>query len=126
MTPAIVKVLKAHMEKQDEERFFFKESYHDENLVFCSEDGKRIWPRNFQRTYDSMLKKAGVQHKKFHTTRHTFATMLLEDGADMRYAQELLGHSMMSTTANTYTHATEKAKKKVVDQMAGLLNVQVD
>lgn len=126
MTPALVKVLKSHKARQNEEKLFFGASYCDEGLVFCSEDGKRIWPRNFQRVYYSLLERAGVQHKKFHTTRHTFASMLIEDGEDIRNVQEMLGHSMMSTTADIYSHVIEKTKKKVMTRMQGLLDVQVD
>jgi integrase len=126
MTENMVKVLKAHLEKQDEERFFYKESYHDENLVFCTEDGRRIWPRNFDRLYTNLLKKAGVDHKKLHTTRHTFASMMIEDGEDIRNVQELLGHAVLSTTADIYSHVAERAKKKAMNRMQDLLNVPVD
>ncbi len=60
MTDDIVKVLKSHKAQQDEEQHFFGKSYHDENLVFCSEDGRRIWPRNFNRQYTSLLKSSGL------------------------------------------------------------------
>ena len=60
MTEDLVKVLKSHKARQDEERLFFGTTYHDEGLVFCSEDGKRIWPRNFHRQYTRLLKKAGI------------------------------------------------------------------
>jgi integrase len=91
MTEDLITVLKSHKAKQNEERLVFGKSYHDEDLVFCSEDGKRLWPRNFNRIFDNMLKKAGVAHKKLHTTRHTFASMLIEDGEDMRNVQKMLG-----------------------------------
>jgi len=95
-------------------------------LVFCTEDGHRIWPRNLNRQYDTMLKKAGVQHKKLHTTRHTFASMLIEDGEDIRNVQEMLGHATRAMTADIYSHVIERTKKKVMNRMNGLLNVQVD
>jgi len=126
MTPAIAKVLKAHKARQNEEKLFFGAAYHDENLVFCTEEGHRIWPRNFNRIYDNLLERAGIEHKKLHTTRHTFATMLIEDGEDMRNVQEMLGHAKMSTTADIYSHVIERTKKKVTDRMAGLLDIQVD
>jgi integrase len=126
MTPAIAKVLKAHKARQNEEKLFFGAAYHDENLVFCTEEGHRIWPRNFNRIYDNLLERAGIEHKKLHTTRHTFATMLIEDGEDMRNVQEMLGHAKMSTTADIYSHVIERTKKKVIDRMAGLLDIQVD
>ena len=73
-----------------------------------------------------LLKKAGVEYKKPHSMRHTFASRLIEDGEDLRNVQELLGHTMLSTTADIYSHVTERTKKKVMDRMGGLLNVEVD
>jgi integrase len=126
MTEDMVKVLKAHKSRQNAERLFFGAAYHNENLVFCTEAGKRIWPRNFNRQYAALLKKAGVEYKKPHSMRHTFASRLIEDGEDLRNVQELLGHTMLSTTADIYSHVTERTKKKVMSRMSGLLNVEVD
>jgi integrase len=70
MTADLVKVLKSHRARQAEEKLFFGAAYHDENLVFCSEDGHRIWPRNFNRQYTILLKSAGIAYKKPHTMRH--------------------------------------------------------
>lgn len=126
MTEDMVKALKSHKARQNEEKLFFGKSYHNENLVFCTEDGKRIWPRNFNRQYAALLKKAGVEYKKPHSMRHTFASRLIEDGEDLRNVQELLGHTMLSTTADIYSHVTERTKKKVMDRMSGLLDIQID
>jgi integrase len=126
LTEDLVKVLKSHKAKQNEDKLFFGIAYHDENLVFCSEDGKRIWPRNFNRQYDNMLKRAGIAHKKPHAMRHTFASMLIEDGEDIRNVQELLGHATLSTTADIYSHVAERTKKKVMNRMQGLINVEIE
>ncbi len=63
LTDELVKVLKSHKAKQNEEKLFIGQEYHDENLVFCSEAGQRIWPRNFDRQYCSLIKQAGVTTK---------------------------------------------------------------
>jgi integrase len=125
MTEDMVKVLKSHKARQNEEKLFFGQSYHDENLVFCSEDGKRLWPRNFNRQYTSLLKQAGIEHKKPHTMRHTCASLLLEAGEELKNVQELLGHSKMSTTGDIYAHVLEKTKKKALDKLNGMINVDL-
>jgi integrase len=51
---------------------------------------------------------------------------MTEDGEDIRNVQEILGHSKMSTTADIYSHVTERTKKKAMNRMQGLLNVQVE
>lgn len=58
----------------------------------------------------------------FHTLRHTYTTNLLENGAQPKDVQELLGHSDVSTTMNVYAHATREAKKKsakLLDMVVG-------
>jgi hypothetical protein len=113
----MIKVLKHHKAIQDAEKRFFGTAYHDEDLVFCSEDGKRLWPRNYYRQYSALLKQAEVAHHKFHATRHTFATRLLEAGVDVRVVQELLGHAQASTTQGTYQHVINRVKVQAMDNL---------
>ncbi len=126
MVEELVKVLKAHKVKQNKEKLFFGAEYYNEDLVFCTEDGKRIWPRNFDRQYHNLLQKAGVDPKNFHATRHTFASRLIEAGEDIRNVQELLGHVMMSTTSDIYTHVIERSKRKAVEKLNGMYNIKID
>ena len=51
----------------------------------------------------------------FHALRHTHATLLIENGANMKDVQERLGHSKLATTMDTYTHVTENMSKRTVD-----------
>jgi site-specific recombinase XerD len=73
----------------------------------------RITPRSIQRMVKKYIKRAGISIDATpHTLRHTFATGLLSEGADLRSVQELLGHSNVSTT-QIYTHVTNPQLKKV-------------
>lgn len=124
LLPEMVAVLKAHRKRQLEEKLFFGKDYHDEGLIFCSENGQRLWPRNFNRSYTRHLKNAGIPHKKLHALRHTFCTLLLEAGEDLKNVQELVGHSRISTTADIYSHVLEKRKKKAIEKLGNILAVK--
>ncbi len=80
--------------------------YHPVNFLFEGQNGKRYSPTSVQAIMRRTIKKAGIKKKAtVHTLRHSFATHLLENGTDVRYIQELLGHKRLETTRR-YTHMT--------------------
>lgn len=79
---------------------------------FLNRFGKRISQRSVRRNLKKYLLQAGVDYASPHTMRHSFATHMLNGGADIRIVQELLGHVNVSTT-QIYTHLTKDALKKV-------------
>ena len=71
-----------------------------------------IDPRTFQYWFSKILKDYGMQHINYHSLRHTFATRCIESGMDIKTLSELLGHSTVNITLNTYVHSSLTHKRK--------------
>ncbi|MGE3617931.1 MAG: tyrosine-type recombinase/integrase, partial [Gemmatimonadales bacterium] len=84
----------------------------DRRALFLSPRGRRLTPRSVQRRIHGLYQGAGVEGQRVHSLRHTFATHLMDAGADLRAVQELLGHASLSTT-QVYTHTSVERLKDV-------------
>lgn len=83
------------------------------DLLFVSERGGKLTTLTAQKVFQNALKKSGIKKDaSFHSLRHSFATHLLENGVDVRYVQELLGHANIRTT-QIYTHVTNPALRNI-------------
>ena len=91
------------------------------DLVFASEVGTAIDPRNITRHFDLMLTKAGLSHLWLHNTRHTAAALMIAQGIELKVIPQILGHSRMSTTADIYGHLLPRQQQEAADKMGELL-----
>jgi len=86
------------------------------SAVFLNKSGKRLTDRSVRNIVNKYILAASMNHKiSPHVLRHSFATHMLNAGADLRAVQELLGHAGLSTT-QIYTHVTTDRLKKVYDK----------
>ena len=75
--------------------------------------GNKLTRRGIQDILEKLIKKSSIKHKiSPHTLRHTFATLLLNEGMDIREVQELLGHERLSTTS-IYTHVSNEELRRI-------------
>jgi integrase/recombinase XerC len=87
----------------------------DQQALFVNKHGQRLSTRSVRRKLDKYLAEAGMDPTiSPHTLRHSFATHMLNNGADLRSVQELLGHQSLSTT-QVYTHLSNKKLKEAYD-----------
>lgn len=97
---------------------------HKTGYLLCTANGKIVTHSHLQRCYSAILKRAGIQHMGLHSTRHTFATVVLKDAEDkgqIKEVSELLGHSQVSTTYEYYIKASDEDKRSLVNQLNSLV-----
>lgn len=98
-----------------------KQHFKD-GLVFTNDLGGFIEPRNLTRKFYSLIEAAEIPRANFHSLRHSFATRLLEMNENPKVVQEILGHSSITLTLDTYSHVMPELKKSAVDKLSGLFD----
>ncbi len=120
MGPRLVKVLKNHRARQDETRLKVGAGWSNNDLVFCQNDGSSLDADNlYHRDFKAILKKAELRSIRIHDLRHTFASILIATGHNLKYIQNQMGHSSIKITLDLYGHLMpeihEGAAKKSED-----------
>lgn len=102
-----------------------KEKTGDSTYVFATKDGNRKSARDIDKIVRRVEKRAGLPEVKIygpHALRHTFATLLLSNGTDIKLVSELLGHADVGITYNTYIHVIKEQKAKAVASLPNFIS----
>ncbi len=121
LLPEAVAALKAHRFRYLEERLRYAEIWNAawqkdpryEDLVFPSTAGTPMSHNNLNRRHlKPLLSRAGIPPMRPYDLRHTFATLWLESGESIKVLQEILGHSRITLTLDTYAHVTPHMQRE--------------
>ena len=116
--PAIaVEALRAHRTRQLEERLAAGGEWEDWGLVFTTRVGRPLDSCRITRDFKRLLKQAGLPTQRFHDCRHACASFLLAQGIPARVVVDILGHSQISLTMNTYSHVMPALRSEAAEKM---------
>lgn len=120
--PTVMEVLKAERDRQRENQFnSFGQFVNKDNLVFTDELGKHLVARTVFKHYKNIVTRIGIPDRRFHDLRHTYATMALKSGDNIKDVQTNLGHSTSTITLDLYSHVTAEMKKASAQRMESFI-----
>lgn len=97
---------------------------NEDSFYILSNSKKPIEPRTYRKFYNKFMKETGVEPIKFHALRHTFASINIENGVDVKTISDILGHSDIAITLKTYTHTSQKAKEKAIQKFNNMFKTK--
>lgn len=123
LSPAMVAMLRRHKTAQKQEQLRAGNQWQGSGLVFTTELGRPVEPRNLLRVVETAAHSAGVAGAGVHTLRHSAAVDWLEHGVHIRQVADLLGHSSVAITGDVYGHGSDDGARAAVEGRAGRLGL---
>lgn len=123
LSPAVVAMLRKHKAAQAADRLRAANQWQDSGLVFTTELGRPVDPRNLLRVIEVAAKAAGVTDVGVHTLRHSAAVAWLERGVHIKAVADLLGHSSIAITGDVYGHTSDDTARAAVDGLTEALGL---
>ncbi|MFE3973147.1 MULTISPECIES: tyrosine-type recombinase/integrase [unclassified Peribacillus] len=111
----LISILKEQVIKNNEMKLKLSDSYNDQQLIFCHEDGVIFRPSSLNRIFGRYIERSGSPKIRFHDLRHTHASLLLELGVNPKIVSDRLGHSSIKITLDTYSHVSLDLQSDVAD-----------
>ncbi|MGW5429276.1 site-specific integrase [Streptomyces sp. NPDC004059] len=116
-----VQALKRHRAQQDKDRTEWGSAWVETGRVFTKENGEMLHPANVTRRFIELYEEIGPPPVRLHDLRHGAATLAHAAGADLKDIQEMLGHSSITITADTYTSLLPEADLAIAEAAARLV-----
>jgi integrase len=116
----VVSALKTDRTRQREERMASR-AWIDPELVFTTTVGTQLDRRNVLRWWHDLTVRAGVGRRRFHATRHTAATLMLNNGVPLEVVSKILGHAGLAITADVYAKVRPELQRTAADAMEPVL-----
>ncbi|MFL4494709.1 tyrosine-type recombinase/integrase [Streptomyces sp. VTCC 41912] len=116
-----VRALKRHRIQQDKDREEWGSAWAETGRVFTKENGEILHPANVTRRFIELCEEIGLQPIRLHDLRHGAATLAHAAGADLKDIQEMLGHSSIAITADTYTSLLPETDRAIAEAAARLV-----
>ena len=125
MPAFVATALRAHRRRQHEARLLTGARWVDDarDLVFRTTIGTPLDGITVTRRLQSQLRSAGLRHQRFHDLRHACASLMLAQGVAPRVVMEVLGHSQISLTMNTYAHVTPALGRSAAERLDELIAI---
>jgi integrase len=114
---AAIEALRVHRIRQLEEQLTAAGAWQEHGLVFATEIGTPLEPRNVLRRFEVLAQRTGLRGVTLHTRRHSAATFLLAARTHAKVVQEHLGHSSYAITADTYSHVGPAQQREAADRL---------
>jgi integrase len=121
MPPTITKALTRHKDRQAQERDQAIGKWNEMDLVFTRPDGYPLDGTVVTHQFHKLLDHARLPQRRFHDLRHSCATLLLAQGVPARVVMEVLGHSQIGLTMNTYAHVIPELRRDAAQRMEELI-----
>ena len=128
LIPIVAKFLQVEKVRQAEYKTLFGNCYDNRfgEYVCLQQNGTLIKPDSLTARFNALLKHLGLEQIRFHDLRHSCASILVQEGEQMKNIQMWLGHSDISTTANIYAHLEYSSKVITANAIGGLLGDNLD
>lgn len=119
----VMEALREYKQAQDEDIRKLGDRWHETDRLFTTWDGHPMGPDSVRHWLGKFCKREGLRYVNVHSFRHLNASMLIQNGVDVRTVSAALGHSQTSTTLNIYAHAFDEAQAKASEAIADTLNL---